>query len=459
MSGPDRAKPASRGRRRVARVSTPAPRTVLHMPDAKETSRLPSTVEPAPRRTDPVVHPIARLGQSIGNRNLANLIQQDRLAEPGVQRWASLGEEFYESPPHTPDGTGVIAGVPNPGEGDVVTESNPVQLGDDNAAGQLRGESEWRELLTRGGNHAAEAVYTFLRAAVLDDEEWLQHVERNYDGNPAQERLLTGVGTGFVHAFRRIRRPTEREQMALAKAIYLRGRTSIAIDLDQYAGMGELMERFMARHQPTLLANMAASNVRFGHEHVAPVTRAGGEELHATMVGSAAGSLTRAIGEFAAWDEVKRAAPDRSPERADAEHRKMLSLREAEMAGQLLRGVADEAAAIRREEIETWKTVISVAIQAIPIPGVGKFVTQSLLRLAEGQIRDAVSGVLDKLVDTLATDRIKDGLASAFAQDDQTQRVEGIRTEAVWLVREFELGDEEDDVVNTINATLMGAGG
>jgi len=128
------------------------------------------------------------------------------------------------------------------------------------------------------------------------------------------------------------------------------------------------------------------------------------------------------------------------------------------MAGQLLRGVADEAAEIRREQIDMWKGIIGIAMAAIPVPGVGQFVTQTVLRMSETALRGAIESVLTKAVQTLAADRVKDGLAAAFADEDFTERIQDIRTEVVWSIREFELGDEEDDFVNTVNATLVGSG-
>ncbi len=375
-----------------------------------------------------------------------------------IQRWGSLGEEYYNTPPHTEEGVGIIAGVPEPGEGEVFTTTNLIFYGDQQEEGQLLGEAEWRAHLGSDGDRAAVAVYGFLRTALLDDAEWLEHVRRFYDGNPAQSELAIREGVSFDSANRRVTRPTEEQQMALAKAIYLRGRSRISFDFDRYPGLAVLMERFLVRFQSSLIERMARENVRFGAENVEAVTRAASHRQQATMVGSAAGTLIRAIAKFSAWDVVKRATEPRSSAEAEAEQHKMHTLREAEMAGQLLRGVADEAAEIRREQIDMWKGIIGIAMAAIPVPGVGQFVTQTVLRMSETALRGAIESVLTKAVQTLAADRVKDGLAAAFADEDFTERIQDIRTEVVWSIREFELGDEEDDFVNTVNATLVGSG-
>ena len=136
----------------------------------------------------------------------------------------------------------------------------------------------------------------------------------------------------------------------------------------------------------------------------------------------------------------------------------MHALRDAEMSGQLLRCVADEAAEIRQEQIDIWKDIIGIAMAAIPIPGVGNYITRTALDMSETMLRESIEAVLTKAANTLAADRVKDGLAAAFADEDFTERIQDIRTEVVWSIREFELGDEEDDFVNTVNATLVGAG-
>lgn len=400
---------------------------------------------------------ILALQRQIGNHAVRRYLQSRHQNNDTstIHRWTPLGTEYYVSQGHTPEGVGVIAGVPEPEEAQYVTKQTPVGMADEESQGQLRGESEWRRLLGRGSS--AIKVYSFLRAALLNDSEWEAHVRQYSGGNPGIEELHA-EGLNIGTASRQVTRPSEEEQMALAKAIYLRGRARIGFDFDRYPGLSELMDRFMARFQPRLLESMAEHNVPFGAENVEPAARASSPAQQASMIGSAAGTLTKAAGTFAAWDVVKRATEPRSSEERDAEEKKMLALREAEMAGQILRGVADEAAEMRREEIEMLKNIIGIAMAAIPIPGVGQFITRTALRMSEGALREAVENVLTTAVTTLAADSVKDGLAEAMARGEFSERVQDIRTEVVWIIRRFSLGDEEDDFVNTVNATLMGGG-
>lgn len=410
---------------------------------AKQLGRPGSQAEQAPTgHIAPFATQLLALQRSAGNRAVSRLLH----GPAAVQRWAALGDENYHSPAHTSGGTGIIAGVPEPGEGRVETRTLPVMEAT---------ESEWRDLLNGGGDQPAITVYAFLRAAMLNDAEWLEHVRNNYDGIPPQTQLMREVGTSFSTADRRIRVPSEEQQLALAKAIYLRGRTGIGFDFDRFRGLGLLMRGFIARMQPLLIERMAAGNVRFGPENLGPVGRATSTEQQGTMVGSAAGTLTRAGATFAAWDRVKRAAQPRSAEETNAEQQKMLAMREAEMAGITLRGVADTAATIRREQIELYKNIIGIALAAVPMPAVGRFLTGAITNAA---VQAQVQAVITKAIEVVGTDRLKDGLAGALARADHTERIQDIRTEAVRAIREFRLGDEEDDFVNTVNATLIGAG-
>lgn len=420
------------------------------------------SLEPDVRRVRPLPKSsVLKLQSQVGNTAVSRLFddssRDQMVSEFAIQRWASLGEENYHSPPHTPEGVGVIAGVPPPGEGTVVTRTNPIMVGDARRGQQLPGESEWRSFIGSGGRSAAVGVYAFLRAAQLSDEQWLRHVRRYSAGNPAQSQLLRDVGVRFQSADRRIRRPTDDEKMALAKAIYLRGQSGISFDLHAFPGLAELVTQFMQAMQPRLIATMAEHNIRFGAESMEPVTRAASQRQISTMIGSATGSLNQAVATYARWHRLGQRVRAGSPGRIEADRRKVQAAREAEMAGQALRGIADEAAEIRREEIERYRAIIDVAFSAVPLAG--RLLTRGLAGMSERLVREVSEAVLAKAIETAGTQRVRDGLANALAAPSVERRLQLIRTEVAWIIRNYELGDPAEQILVTgVNATLVGGG-